>query len=104
MYLSEPANEETFAMLADLLAEGSVVAFTYFGKALLHAQARREQLIRRAVARWGEPWRLASNRSRLPCGLPRGDSLLNTTTRRRRLRRDGCRPTSPRSSKEISGG
>ena len=57
MYLSEAANEETFAMLADLLAEDSVVAFTYFGKALLHAQARRERLIRQAVARWGEPWR-----------------------------------------------
>jgi methyltransferase (TIGR00027 family) len=57
MYLSEAANEETFAMLADLLAEDSVVAFTYFGKALLHAQARRERLMRQAVARWGEPWR-----------------------------------------------
>jgi methyltransferase (TIGR00027 family) len=57
MYLSEAANEETFAMLADLLAEDSVVAFTYFAKALLHAQARRERFIRHAVARWGEPWR-----------------------------------------------
>jgi methyltransferase (TIGR00027 family) len=57
MYLSEAANEETFAMLADLLAEDSVVAFTYFGKALLHAQAMRERLMRQAVARWGEPWR-----------------------------------------------
>jgi methyltransferase (TIGR00027 family) len=57
MYLSEAANEETFAMLTDLLAEGSVVAFTYFAKALLHAQSRRERFIRQAVARWGEPWR-----------------------------------------------
>jgi methyltransferase (TIGR00027 family) len=57
MYLSEAANAETFAMLADLLAEDSVVAFTYFAKALLHAPARRERFIRHAVARWGEPWR-----------------------------------------------
>jgi methyltransferase (TIGR00027 family) len=57
MYLSEAANEATFAMLADLLAEDSVVAFTYFAKALLHARAHRERFIRQAVARWGEPWR-----------------------------------------------
>ena len=57
MYLSEAANAETFAMLADLLAADSVVAFTYFSKAQLHEQAPRERFIRQAVARWGEPWR-----------------------------------------------
>lgn len=57
MYLSEAANTETFAMLADLLAADSVVAFSYFSKAQLQAAAKRERLIRQAVARWGEPWR-----------------------------------------------
>ena len=57
MYLSEAANAETFAMLADLLVADSIVAFTYFSKEQLRDQARRERLIRQAVARWGEPWR-----------------------------------------------
>jgi methyltransferase (TIGR00027 family) len=57
MYLSETANAETFAMLADLLAADSVVAFTYFSSAQLDEQVRRERFIRQIVARWGEPWR-----------------------------------------------
>lgn len=45
MYLSETANAEIFAMLADLLATDSVVAFTYFSKAQLDEQGRRERLL-----------------------------------------------------------
>jgi methyltransferase (TIGR00027 family) len=56
MYLSEAANAATFAMLADLLAAGSVVAFTYFSKELLHAPALGERFIRQFVASRGEPW------------------------------------------------
>jgi methyltransferase (TIGR00027 family) len=56
MYLSEAANAATFAMLADLLAVGSVVAFTYFSKELLAASTCRDRLMRWFVARHGEPW------------------------------------------------
>jgi methyltransferase (TIGR00027 family) len=56
MYLSEAANAATFAMLADLLAPGSVVAFTYFTKGLLAAPGWRNRLMRQFVARHGEPW------------------------------------------------
>jgi methyltransferase (TIGR00027 family) len=81
MYLSEAANQETFAMLADLLAGDSVVAFTYFSRELLHAQARRERLIRRAVARWGEPWRFGFEPELLPAWLAaRGFALEHDNT------------------------
>jgi methyltransferase (TIGR00027 family) len=56
MYLSEAANAATFAMLADLLAADSVVAFTYFAKRLLASPARRDRLMRQFVASHGEPW------------------------------------------------
>jgi methyltransferase (TIGR00027 family) len=56
MYLSETANAATFAMLADLLAPGSIVAFTYFAKDLLAAPGWRQRLMRQFVAHHGEPW------------------------------------------------
>ena len=56
MYLSEDANAATFAMLKDLLAPGSVVAFTYFTAAFLTAPGRGRRLLRRLVTNAGEPW------------------------------------------------
>jgi len=56
MYLTEAANAATFAMLADLLAPGSVVAFTYFARAMLSAPGWRDRMMRQFVARHGEPW------------------------------------------------
>jgi methyltransferase (TIGR00027 family) len=76
MYLSEAANAATFAMLADLLAPDSVVAFTYFTKQLLQAPALRERFIRRFVARRGEPWVFGFEPDALPAWLAaRGFSL-----------------------------
>ncbi len=69
MYLSEAANAETFAMLADLLAADSAVAFTYFSKELLAAPAWRERLIRQFVASHGEPWIFGWDPDRLPAWL-----------------------------------
>jgi methyltransferase (TIGR00027 family) len=69
MYLSEAANGATFAMLADLLAPGSVVAFTYFAKGLLASPARRDRLMRRFVASHGEPWIFGWEPDRLPAWL-----------------------------------
>jgi methyltransferase (TIGR00027 family) len=76
MYLSEAANAATFAMLADLLAPDSVVAFTYFAKQLLQAPALGERFIRRFVARRGEPWVFGFEPDALPTWLAaRGFSL-----------------------------
>jgi methyltransferase (TIGR00027 family) len=69
MYLSEAANAATFAMLADLLAPGSAVAFTYFAKGLLASPARRDLLMRRFVARHGEPWIFGWEPHQLPAWL-----------------------------------
>jgi methyltransferase (TIGR00027 family) len=69
MYLSEAANAATFAMLADLLAPGSVVAFTYFAKGLLASPARRDRLMRQFVASHGEPWIFGWEPDRLPAWL-----------------------------------
>jgi methyltransferase (TIGR00027 family) len=69
MYLSEAANAATFAMLADLLAPGSVVAFTYFAKELLAAPGWRQHLMRQFVARHGEPWVFGWDPDRLPAWL-----------------------------------
>jgi methyltransferase (TIGR00027 family) len=69
MYLSEGANAATFAMLADLLAPGSVVAFTYFAKELLAAPGWRQHLMRQFVAHHGEPWIFGWEPDRLPAWL-----------------------------------
>ena len=69
MYLSEAANAATFAMLADLLAPDSVVAFTYFAKDLLAAPAWSERLIRQFVASRGEPWVFGWEPALLPAWL-----------------------------------
>ncbi len=69
MYLSEAANAATFAMLAELLAPGSAVAFTYFAKGLLAAPGWRDRLMRRFVARRGEPWVFGWEPGRLPAWL-----------------------------------
>jgi methyltransferase (TIGR00027 family) len=69
MYLSEAANAATFAMLADLLAPRSVVAFTYFAKGFLASPARRDRLMRRFVASRGEPWIFGWEPDRLPAWL-----------------------------------
>jgi O-methyltransferase involved in polyketide biosynthesis len=69
MYLSEAANAATFAMLADLLNPGSIVAFTYFAKDLLAATGWRDRLMRQFVARHGEPWIFGWEPERLPSWL-----------------------------------
>lgn len=69
MYLSEAANAATFCMLADLLAPGSVVAFTYFSKAFLTAPGWRDRLMRQSVASHGEPWIFGWEPDRLPAWL-----------------------------------
>jgi methyltransferase (TIGR00027 family) len=69
MYLSEDANAATFSMLADLLAPGSAVAFTYFAKGLLASPARRDRLMRRFVASHGEPWVFGWEPDQLPAWL-----------------------------------
>jgi methyltransferase (TIGR00027 family) len=81
MYLSEIANEETFAMLADLLAADSVVAFTYFAKELLAAPAWPERLVRQFLASCGEPWVFGWEPDRLPAWLAaRGFALEHDDT------------------------
>jgi len=69
MYLSEAANAATFAMLADLLAPDSAVAFTYFAKGFLSSRARRDRLMRRFVASHGEPWIFGWEPDQLPAWL-----------------------------------
>jgi O-methyltransferase involved in polyketide biosynthesis len=69
MYLSEAANAATFAMLAELLAPGSAVAFTYFAKGILASPARRDRLMRRFVASHGEPWIFGWEPAQLPAWL-----------------------------------
>jgi methyltransferase (TIGR00027 family) len=69
MYLSEAANAATFAMLADLLSPGSIVAFTYFAKELLASTGWRDRLMRQFVARHGEPWIFGWEPERLPAWL-----------------------------------
>jgi methyltransferase (TIGR00027 family) len=69
MYLSEAANAATFAMLADLLAAGSVVAFNYFTKDLLSAPAPRDRIMRRFVASHGEPFIFGWEPDQLPAWL-----------------------------------
>jgi methyltransferase (TIGR00027 family) len=83
MYLSEAANTATFRMLADLLAPGSIVAFTYFSKAFLAAPRWRDRLMRQFVASHGEPWIFGWEPERLPAwlaargfALERDDSTL----------------------------
>jgi O-methyltransferase involved in polyketide biosynthesis len=69
MYLSEAANAATFAMLADLLTPGSIIAFTYFAKELLAATGWRDRLMRQFVASHGEPWIFGWEPERLPAWL-----------------------------------
>jgi methyltransferase (TIGR00027 family) len=69
MYLSEATNAATFRMLADLLAPGSAVAFTYFSKAFLAAPGWRDRLMRQFVASHGEPWIFGWDPDRLPAWL-----------------------------------
>jgi methyltransferase (TIGR00027 family) len=69
MYLSEATNAATFAMLADLLAADSVLAFNYFTKDLLSAPARRERLMRQFVASHGEPFIFGWEPEQLPVWL-----------------------------------
>jgi O-methyltransferase involved in polyketide biosynthesis len=69
MYLSEAANAATFSMLADLLAPGSVVAFTYFASSLLTAPGWRQHLMRQFVAHHREPWLFGWEPNRLPAWL-----------------------------------
>jgi methyltransferase (TIGR00027 family) len=81
MYLSEAANAATFAMLADLLAIDSVVAFTYFAKELLSAPTRRDRLMRQFVASHGEPWIFGWEPPLLPAWLAaRGFTLEHDDT------------------------
>ncbi len=78
MYLSEAANAATFAMLADLLAADSVVAFS---NKLLAASAWRDRLMRQFVASHGEPWIFGWEPDRLPAWLAgRGFTLERDET------------------------
>jgi methyltransferase (TIGR00027 family) len=88
MYLSEAANAATFVMLADLLAPGSAVAFTYFAKDLLAAPGWRNRLMRQFVAHHGEPWVFGWDPEQLPdflaahgFALEHDDSTLDLATR-----------------------
>jgi methyltransferase (TIGR00027 family) len=69
MYLTEAANAAAFAMLADVLAPGSAVAFTYFAKGLLAAPGWRNWLMRHFVARHSEPWIFGWDPDQLPAWL-----------------------------------
>jgi methyltransferase (TIGR00027 family) len=81
MYLSEAANAATFSMLADLLAPGSAVAFTYFANDLFVAPAWRDWLMQRFVASRGEPWVFGWEPDRLPAWLAaRGFTLEHDDT------------------------
>jgi methyltransferase (TIGR00027 family) len=81
MYLSAAANAATFAMLADLLAVDSAVAFTYFTKELLAAPAWRERLMRQFVASHSEPWVFGWQPDLLPAWLAaRGFALERDDT------------------------
>jgi methyltransferase (TIGR00027 family) len=69
MYLSEAANAATFRMLADLIAPGSAVAFTYFSRVFLAAPGWQDRLMRQFVASHGEPWIFGWEPERLPAWL-----------------------------------
>ncbi|MBO0750738.1 MAG: class I SAM-dependent methyltransferase [Bradyrhizobiaceae bacterium] len=69
MYLSEATNAATFAMLADLLAPASAVAFTYFAKDLLAAPGWHNLMMRQFVASRGEPWVFGWEPEHLPAWL-----------------------------------
>jgi O-methyltransferase involved in polyketide biosynthesis len=56
-------------MLSNLLAPGSQLAFTYFAPAFLANRSTTTRLVRRLVARGGEPWRFAWEPSALPAWL-----------------------------------
>lgn len=71
MYLSKGANAALFEVMADLLAPGSVIAFTYFETSLLASPDRRDRRMRRAVARRGEPWVCGWEPAELPAWLAR---------------------------------
>lgn len=81
MYLSREANAATFAMLADLLAPGSALAFTYFEPGILTARGFGERMMRRFVARHGEPWVSGWDPAELPAWLAaRGFALERDTS------------------------
>jgi O-methyltransferase involved in polyketide biosynthesis len=81
MYLSEAANGAMFAMLADLLAADSAIAFTYFAKELLTAPGWQERWMRQFVASRGEPWVFGWEPDRLPGWLAaRGFALEHDDT------------------------
>jgi methyltransferase (TIGR00027 family) len=103
MYLSEAANEETFAMLESLLVTDSVVAFTYFSREQLQIATVASGSFSELLHGGASPGLLVSNRICSLRGLLCGDSLSSTTTPPGCWRRDGCRRTSPRSSRAISG-
>jgi methyltransferase (TIGR00027 family) len=69
MYLSEDANAKTFAMLKDLLAPGSVIAFTYFTAALVTAPGLGPRMLRRFLTNAGEPWLFGWDPNALPVWL-----------------------------------
>jgi methyltransferase (TIGR00027 family) len=81
MYLSEDAIEQTFSMLKELLAPGSVVAFTYFSLERLRSRRLRERFFRHFVARGGEPFRFGWEPGTLPAWLSaRGFALERDDT------------------------
>jgi methyltransferase (TIGR00027 family) len=69
MYLSEAAIDDTLGALRATLAPGSVLVFTYFTPAFLAHASLMTRLVRRRVARGGEPWRFGWEPSALPSWL-----------------------------------
>jgi methyltransferase (TIGR00027 family) len=66
MYLSPAAIEDSVAMLRELLTPRSTLALTYFGRERLENPSVGMRIVRRFVARQGEPWRFGWSPRELP--------------------------------------
>jgi methyltransferase (TIGR00027 family) len=69
MYLSVQAIEDSVAMLRDLLAPGSILAFTYFGRERLDRPTIAGRLIGRLAKGHGEPWKFGWDPAELPAWM-----------------------------------
>jgi O-methyltransferase involved in polyketide biosynthesis len=69
MYLSVEAIESSVAMLRTLLAPGSTLALTYFGRERLERPSLGTRLVHRLVRRHGEPWRFGWDPAELPAWM-----------------------------------
>jgi methyltransferase (TIGR00027 family) len=69
MYLSEGAIEDSLSMLRALLAPRSILAFTYFTRALLERPSAATWFVKNLVARGKEPWVFGWRPPELPAWL-----------------------------------